>query len=60
MKIIVWVTTDRVGSKVEREIDIDDEDLKGMTKKQRQEFLDQEAHDYIMNNSMIDWGWRKA
>ena len=49
MKLIVYAKTNKVGSKVEREIEIDgDED---------EDTIEEIARDTMFE--MIDWGWEK-
>lgn len=59
MKIIIWVTTGGRGSKNECNFEIDDEDLEGRTEEQKEKVIDQQVYEYICNNDMFTWGWRK-
>lgn len=58
MKIIVWVRTDRVGSKVERTITVDDEDLEDLSEEAQSTVIDSAGIEKVFE--MIEWGWRKA
>lgn len=58
MKLKVYVSTDRVGSRVEREIDIDDEDLEGLDDSERQSYLEEIAKEEMFN--LFEWGWEEA
>lgn len=51
MRIKVWVRTDKVGSKCEREIDIDEDD--DISDASMEEIALQEVW------SMAEWGWEK-
>ncbi|HBF8123528.1 TPA: hypothetical protein KOY70_003283 [Clostridioides difficile] len=56
MKINVYVKTNRVGSGCELELEIDDDDLKDMSDKKREYYIDKIAWDYAFEN-LIDWDW---
>lgn len=56
MKVRLWVMTDRVGSKVEREIGVDDEDWEDMDDLEK----DRMMFDTLTNSSMIEWGYKVA
>ncbi|ENY8552387.1 TPA: hypothetical protein KNP26_003092 [Clostridioides difficile] len=56
MKINVYVKTNRVGSSCELELEIDDDDLKDMSDKEREDYIDKIAWDYAFEN-LIDWDW---
>lgn len=55
MKLRIWVCTDRVGSKVERTIDVDPDDWKGDAREH-----DAYVWDEIQNTSMIEWGYEEV
>lgn len=55
MKIKFWVCTNRVGSKVERIIEFDDEEVEGMSSKEIDEYIDDQADDIFAE--MIEQGW---
>ncbi|MDV9723509.1 hypothetical protein RHG08_19680 [Clostridioides difficile] len=54
MKINVYVKTNRVDSGCELELEIDDDDLKDMSDKEREYYIDEIAWDYAFEN-LIDW-----
>lgn len=55
MKIKVYVTTDRVGAKVEDEIDIVED--WGMDPNASDEEIEEAAKDWMYEN--IEWGWTR-
>lgn len=56
MRIIVSVSTNRVGSKTERTIDIDDIDLEDVADDERDKVIEDIARETLFD--MIDWNWR--
>lgn len=58
MKLSVWACTNKVGSKSLREIEIDDEELEGMTEEEREKYIDEYCQDEM--RQMIEWGWSEA
>ena len=60
MKITVWVATNRVGSKTERTITIADEDVEGLSGRDREEQIDRIISDDGVVFQMIEWGWRES
>lgn len=59
MKITVFAKTNKVGSTSENEIDIDDDDLKGMSNEEKEEHINKIALEYILE-SVIEWGWDES
>jgi hypothetical protein len=57
MTITVWASTWIVGSEYTKEIEIDDEDLEGLSEEEQSEFIDSCAREVIWD--LIEWGWRK-
>jgi hypothetical protein len=55
MRIRVWVNTNRVGSQVEDELELADEDV--VAGEEGLLFLESAAQDYMFQ--MIDWGWEQ-
>jgi hypothetical protein len=55
MRIKVYVRTDRVGSRVEREIEVPDDDLYGLEDHERAGVLEEHAKDVMFD--MFEWGW---
>jgi hypothetical protein len=53
--ITVWIATDRVGSKMERKMKESAEDWNQMTEDEKAAAV----WDFIMERSMIDWGWKE-
>jgi hypothetical protein len=55
MKVTVYVSTGFVGSRREEEIEIDDEDIAGMTEQERDDYIDDQAREVLWE--LINWGW---
>ena len=55
MEIKVWVCTNRVGSKCERNVQIDDEDFEGMDEQEKEIYIENYCQDELWD--MIEWGW---
>ena len=51
MNVRVWIQTDRVGSKVEEIVEVDDEEWTSMSEDEREEFCRNVAF------NKMDWGW---
>jgi hypothetical protein len=60
VKITVYVETNRVGSRVERTVEVDDEDLEGLTEPERFTLLNDYARDAVFDGGMAEWGWEEA
>jgi hypothetical protein len=58
LKISVYVGTHYVGSEVEDEIEIPDEELEGKNEQEQDDLIDEYAREWMFNN--IDWGWEIA
>lgn len=56
MKYTFWVITNRVGSKCEWTIDVDDEDLEGRTEEEKEAYL-YELYQETAGN-FIEFGWK--
>lgn len=59
MKVRVRVSTNKIGSDSYNEIEIDDEDLEGLSEEEKEKEIDKLAFDVICE-SMIDWGWQEV
>jgi hypothetical protein len=58
MKITVWVATNRVGSRVERECEVPDDELEELPNdSMREDLIADCAKDVMLE--MIEWGWRE-
>jgi hypothetical protein len=57
VKLKVYAGTRYVGSTVEDEIEIDDEDIEGMSEDQKQIFFNDLAHEWMLEN--IEWGFEE-
>lgn len=55
MKYVVWICTDKNGSRCSCEIDVDDEDIEGMTPEQRDDFVGEHYGKTAIWN-MAEWG----
>lgn len=53
------VSTNKVGSDCHDELEIDDEDLEGLTDEEKEREIDSKVFDYIYE-MMIDWGWQEV
>jgi hypothetical protein len=56
MKVEVYVSTNKVGSRIAHVIDVPDEDLEGCTEEERNNYLDEYCSEYVLEN-LIEWGW---
>lgn len=56
MKVNLRVSTNKVGSDSYDVIEIDEEDLKGLSQAEMEQEIDRQVFGYICEN-MIDWGW---
>ena len=57
MKLTVWACTDKVGSNVERSIEIPDEDMEGMDERDKAAYIEDWCKDEMLE--MIEWGYRE-
>jgi hypothetical protein len=57
MKIKISVSTRYIGSKDTEEIEIDDEELEGMTEEEQEKYIEEIAKEQMFE--MIDWTWWK-
>jgi hypothetical protein len=57
MKIKVWVSTNRIGSKMSDTLEIDDEDVIDMSEEELEDYIDEFFQQWVWEN--IDAGWRK-
>lgn len=60
MKIKVYVATNRVGSKVEHEFEIDDSEFDGLNETEREQLINEYAHDEVFDTGMFEWGWEET
>jgi len=56
MKIRMWVSTRKSGSKVEEEIEIPDEDLKGLDENEREDVFAGYLRDWLDSGTPIETG----
>lgn len=56
MKIYIKVSTGYVGSDSEDYIEIDEYDLEGMSKREKEDYINEQAFEHMITN-MIDWTW---
>ena len=56
MKIRIKVSTGYVGSDSEDYIEIDECELEGMSEKEKDDYINEQAFEYMIMN-MIDWTW---
>jgi hypothetical protein len=56
-KFTVYLTTDLVGSRVEREFEIDDAELDGLSDQERDTLVREYAQDELAN--LYDWGYEE-
>ncbi len=57
MQLTVFVKTSKLGSMVEETIEIDDEELEGLSSEEKADTIDCHVHNWACNN--ITWGWNK-
>jgi hypothetical protein len=57
MTIKVYAGTNYVGSTVEDELEIPDEELEGLTEQEQEKHLEETAHEWMIG--VVDWGWYK-
>lgn len=55
MKVTGWVMTNKVGSKSTFTVEVDDESLEGLSKEEREVFIDKEVYEAMTN--YLEWGW---
>lgn len=58
MKLKVWISTDKIGSKCSRTIAIDDRDLEGEDEQGRQNVFEDSAREEIWR--MAEWGYEEV
>lgn len=60
MIIKVWLRTNKVGSKIEREFDIDDDELASYEDEEsRLGYIDKIVQEDILHE-LYEWGWEKV
>jgi len=57
MKIKVYVSTNKVGSKIERVLEIRNEDLEELDEQERKQTIEAYAEEQMFE--MIEWGWEE-
>ena len=57
MIVKIRVSTNRVGSSDYSIIEVDDEDVLGLSDEEFDEYMGKLATDEIMSNGLIDWNW---
>jgi hypothetical protein len=57
MKIRVSVSTDKHGSTVQRDIEVDDGEVEGMDEEERRRYLEESAKEVAFE--MMHWDWRE-
>lgn len=55
MKISYILEIPRVSETIEDELEIDDNELIGLTEAEREQFIEAEVRDAVFN--LISWGW---
>lgn len=60
MKIKISVSTNRVGSDDYRVLEIDAEDIAGMSDEDAESYINDIVVDEIINNGLINWTWEVA
>ena len=55
IKIKIWVSTNMVGSKCERTIEVDAEEWKEMSESERDDYIHEEI---FVNSFMVEWGYK--
>lgn len=55
MKIEVYVSSGFVGATSKQVVEIDDEELEGMSDRERDSYIEKFAQEVMFN--MIEWGW---
>jgi hypothetical protein len=58
MKIKITVSTNSVGSDDYRVLEIDAEDIAGMSDEDAENYINDIVVDEIINNGLINWTWR--
>jgi hypothetical protein len=58
MKLRVWIHTNKVGSKCDDEIEIDDEDVEGLDAIQRDRLYETIFDDW--RAGICEWGWEES
>ena len=57
MKFKIWVATNKVGSRMESIVEIDDEDLEDLDENERCKIINDQCSEYIWD--MIEWSWEE-
>ncbi len=57
MRVKILVSTNRVGSKVESTIEIDNEDIVGLSDEDATDFINERVVDEILGNGLVNWTW---
>lgn len=57
MRVKILVSTNRVGSKVESTIEIDNEDIVGLSDEDATDFINERVMDEILGNGLVNWTW---
>lgn len=57
MKIKIWIKLNLQGCRIEDELEIPDEELEGLTDREREQYIDENAKDYLFG--FLDYGWSK-
>lgn len=57
MRVKILVSTNRVGSKVESTIEIDNEDIVGLSDEDATDFINERVVDEILGNGLVHWTW---
>ena len=55
MKVEIWMATDRVGSRMMRTVEFDDEEWAELSEDERYEYV----WAVIQENGWISWGWNE-
>lgn len=55
-KFKLWIATDRVGSKTDREVEVDAEEWEELSETERDEYM----YDELMNSCMFEWGFNEV
>jgi stress-induced morphogen len=58
MRVTGWVMTNKIGSKVEFDVEIWDEDVEGMTDVERDDAISEAVREAMFER--IEWGWKEA
>lgn len=58
MKLRVYASTNKVGSRCETTVEIDDEELEGMDANERNAYLEEMAKDALWQ--LVEWSWEES